>query len=84
MRAAEARLSASTMISISIRFSFAGAQVDCRMKTSMPRTCSCISTLISPSEKRPTCARPSEMLRFLTTSAASAGLALPVKTIRLS
>jgi hypothetical protein len=42
------------------------------------------SQLTSPSEKRPTLARPSEMFRRLTTSAANFGLALPVNTIRLS
>ena len=45
MRPAEARFSASTMTSSSIRLSLVGAQVDCRTKTSLPRTCSWISTL---------------------------------------
>ena len=38
MRSAEARLSASTMISSSIRFSLVGAQVDCTTNTSRART----------------------------------------------
>jgi hypothetical protein len=84
MRPADARFNASTMIRSSIRFSLAGAQVDCRTNTSLPRTCSWISTRISPSEKRPTLARPREMFKRLAMSAASLGLALPVKTIRLS
>ena len=37
-----------------MRFSFTGGQVGCTMKTSRPRTFSMISTLISPSLKRPT------------------------------
>ena len=38
MRPPEARFSASTMTSSSIRLSFDGAQVDCRTKMSLPRT----------------------------------------------
>jgi hypothetical protein len=84
MRPAEARLSASTMIISSIRLSLVGAQVDCRTKTSLPRTFSWISTWISPSENRLTIALPRGIPRILTTSWASAGLALPVKTIKPS
>ena len=84
MRPADARFSASTMISSSIRLSLVGAQVDCSTKQSLPRTFSSISTFTSPSENRPTVARPSGMLRRRTTSAASLGFALPVKTIKLS
>ncbi len=40
--------------------------------------------MISPSENLPTVAWPSGMLRRLTTACASSGLAVPVKTIRLS
>jgi hypothetical protein len=58
MCAADARLHASAMISSSIRLSFTGGQVGCTMKTSLPRTFSMISTLTSPSLKRPTNARP--------------------------
>jgi hypothetical protein len=43
-----------------------------------------ISTMTSPSEKRPHTARPSEMLRCFTTSCASRGLAFPVNTIKRS
>src|SRR6185437_15571337 len=72
------------MIISSIRLSLVGAQVDCRTKTSLPRTFSWISTWISPSEKRLTIALPRGIPRILTTSCASAGFALPVKTIRPS
>jgi hypothetical protein len=63
MRRALARLSASTMISSSIRFSLVGAQVDCTTNTSRARTFCWISTVTSPSEKRPTVARPSSTPR---------------------
>jgi len=82
IRSAEARLSASTMISSSIRFSLVGAQVDCTTKTSRARTLVLISTVTSPSEKRLTVAAPSEMPRWLAISSASAGLALPVNTMK--
>jgi len=84
IRPADARLSASTMIMSSISVSLLGVQVDCSTNTSLPRTFSWISTMISPSEKRLTIALPSEISRILTTSCASAGFALPVKTIRPS
>src|SRR6266566_4026181 len=77
---AEARFSASTITRISMRLSLVGAQVDCRMKTSRPRTFSSNSTITSPSEKRPTIHRPRLMFMCLTTASASLGLALPVKT----
>ena len=79
MRAADARFNASTITSTSIRLSFVGAQVDCRMKTSRPRTFSSSSTITSPSEKRPTTQRPRLMLRCRHTASASLGFALPVK-----
>ena len=79
MRAAEARLSASTITSTSIRLSLVGTHVDCRMKTSRPRTFSSSSTMISPSLNFPTTARPRLMLRWRQTAAASLGFALPVK-----
>ena len=47
MRRAEARFSASMMISSSIRWSLAGAEVDWMTNTSSPRTFSCTSTKIS-------------------------------------
>ena len=40
-----------------------GGHVGCTMNTSRPRTFSMISTLISPSLKRPTAMRPSESPR---------------------
>ncbi len=58
MRAAEERLMASTMTSSSIRLSLVGAQVGCTMKTSLPRTFSMISTMISPSLNMSTTALP--------------------------
>ena len=57
------RFSASTITSNSIRLSLVGAQVDCRTKTSLPRTFSRISTMTSPSENLPTTARPSARFR---------------------
>ena len=83
MRPAEERRSASTMTMTSIRLSLVGWQVDCNTNTSRPRTFSRISRLISPSEKRPTSARPKGMPRLLVTSSANAVLALPVNTIML-
>jgi hypothetical protein len=52
MRRAEDRRNASIMISISIRWSLAGYDVDWRTNTSSPRTFSWISTKISWSAKR--------------------------------
>ncbi len=54
MRRAEARRSASVMISNSIKWSLAGYDVDWTMNTSDPRTFSWISTKISMSAKRRT------------------------------
>src|SRR5437762_3356021 len=51
-RRVEARFSASSVISSSIKLSFAGYEVDWTMKTSSPRTFSWISTKISMSEQR--------------------------------
>jgi hypothetical protein len=70
MRSADARLSASTMISSSMRFSLVGAQVDCTTKTSRARTFCLISTVTSPSEKRPTWAAPRVVPRCWAISAA--------------
>jgi hypothetical protein len=83
-RAAEARFRASTITSSSIRLSFVGAHNDWSTKTSFPRTFSRISTITSPSLKRPTFARPSGSRRWPTTSCASFRLALPAKTVSLS
>jgi hypothetical protein len=76
MRSAEARLSASTMISSSIRLSLVGAQVDCTTKTSRARTFWLISTVTSPSEKRPTWALPSVMPRLLCDLCGHAGIGI--------
>ena len=54
MRRADERRSASMMIKSSIRWSFAGNEVDCSTYTSAPRTFSLISTNISSSAKRRT------------------------------
>ncbi len=70
------------MMSSSISESLVGAQVDCTTNTSRARTFWLISTVTSPSEKRPTVAAPSEMPRCLAMSAANAGLALPVKIMK--
>ena len=56
MRRAEARRSASMMISNSIIWSFAGYEVDWMTNMSAPRTFSWISTKISMSAKRRTTA----------------------------
>ena len=80
-RFGEARRTASSMISSSIKFSLVGRQVGCTMKTSWPRTESMISTRTSPSLNRPTRARASDMLRWRAISRASGGLALPENTI---
>jgi hypothetical protein len=80
MEWAEARFSASAMMSSSMRFVFASGEVDCTMKDSRPRTFSPISTWISPSEKRPTVhsarGRPSSR----AIASASLRLELPAKT----
>src|SRR5690554_321457 len=81
MRWAEARRRASTISTSSIRLSLVGAQVDCRMKTSLPRTFSLISTAISPSLNCPTVALPRRVSRLSAILRASSGLAFPAKTI---
>ena len=58
MRAADDRLKASAIVSSSIKVLLVGAQVDWRTKTSLPRTFSKISTMVSPSLKVPTVAFP--------------------------
>ena len=63
MRSAEARRSASTMISSSMRLSLTGGHVDWMTKTSRPRVFSRMRIMISPSENRPTSAAPSSTPR---------------------
>src|SRR6202008_3142346 len=77
MRRAEERLSASVMISNSIRWSLVGNDVDCRMKASEPRTFSWISTKISMSAKRRTTPLVRETPSPSAIACASAGLELP-------
>ena len=82
--AAEDLLSASTITIISIRLSFVGKLVDCKMKTSFPRTFSRSSSIVSPSLKLPTVASPSFRPKLEATFFARSLLAFPVKTIRFS
>jgi hypothetical protein len=77
MRRADARFSASIMISISIRLSFAGNAVDCMTNTSSPRTFSRISTKISSSAKRRTFAWVSGISRYSAIALASGRFELP-------
>src|SRR4029077_15994802 len=77
MRFAEDRLSASIIISNSIRESLTGWQLDCTTNTSPPRTFSSILTRISPSLNDDTVAAPSLVPRKAQISWASAGFALP-------
>src|ERR1700692_3321733 len=81
MRRADARRSASMMINSSIIWSLAGYDVDCRMKTSAPRTFSWISTKTSMSAKRRTIALVSEGPREPPVASASAGLELPATSL---
>src|SRR6266852_9386969 len=77
-----ARLSASHMISSSIKWSFTGGEVDWMMNTSRPRTFSPISTWISPSEKRVTSALESGRFKYSQIRRASAGLEFPANTLK--
>src|SRR5579863_3061341 len=81
MRRAEARRSASVMISNSIRWSLAGNDVDWIMNTSEPRTFSWISTKISMSAKRRTIALVGGRCSQSAISCASAGLELPATSL---
>jgi hypothetical protein len=63
MRRADARRSASMMMSSSIKWSLAGAEVDWITNTSSPRTFSWTSTKISMSAKRRTTHLASGVLR---------------------
>ena len=76
MRSADARLSASTMINNSIRFSLVGAQVLCTTNTSRARTFWLISTVTSPSEKRPTVAEPKGNAQVLCNVSSHAGIGI--------
>ncbi|MDT4844720.1 hypothetical protein FQZ97_786870 [compost metagenome] len=70
------------MMMSSIRFSLVGEQVDWITNTWRARTFCVISTVTSPSEKRPTLAAPSWVPRCCAISAANTGLALPVKIMK--
>ena len=83
-RCAEARCKASAIINSSIMLSLVGALVDCNKKTSLPRTFSCISTVTSPSLKRPTSACPSSRCNSFATRLASAMFEPPEKSIKLA
>jgi len=72
---------ASIMISSSMQLLFTGGQVDWMMNTSMPRTFSLISTLVSPSLKVATLAFPRETPRFLQIFPARSRLELPEKIL---
>ena len=79
MRRADERRSVSMMISSSIRWSFAGKLVDCRMNMSSPRTFSSTSTKISLSEKRRILALTSGSASLAEMASASGRLLLPVR-----
>src|SRR4029078_11865038 len=79
MLPADARLSASIMISSSISVWLGGEQVGWTTKQLTPRTFSPTSTYVSPSEKWVTAARPSGISTNLQISSASARFELPVK-----
>src|SRR4051794_8550050 len=81
MRRAEERRSASVMISNSIKWSFAGNEVDWMTKASEPRTFSWISTKISMSAKRRTTALVSGRSRPCAMACARAGLELPATSL---
>src|SRR5688500_17152944 len=79
MCSADARFSASSMMSSSIRFSLEGEDVDWMTNTSEDRTFSSIETLISPSENLLTFDRPIGTSSLRTTSSERARLLLPAK-----
>src|ERR1700760_1435982 len=81
MRRADARRSASVMISNSIRWSLAGNEVDWITNTSEPRTFSWISTKISMSANRRTIALVGGTLSHLEICCASSGLELPATSL---
>src|SRR6478752_5166791 len=81
IRRADARRSASVMISNSIRWSLAGNDVDWMMKASEPRTFSRTSTKISLSAKRRTLALVSGISSPSAMAWARAGLELPATSL---
>src|SRR5947199_4842906 len=84
MRLADARLSASSISSSSIRLSFPGVHVDCMTKTSPPRTLSVISTWTSPSLNRPISTPASGTPRCALSAFASARFELPANILTSS
>ena len=72
------------MMSSSIRWSFAGGQVDWTMKTSCPRTFSPISTWISPSEKRPTSRLAERALEVLADAVGERGVGVPGEDLEVA
>src|SRR5208283_1396832 len=74
---AEARRQASIIINSSIRFSLAGRQVGCTIKTSLPRTLSSIWTCVSELGKVLMRILHKETANADAISCASSGLALP-------
>ena len=80
IRRAEARFSASIMMSSSMSVSFTGGHVGWITNTSAPRTFSLICTYTSPSEKRDTSASASGSRRYCPISSASGRFAVPVKS----
>ncbi len=78
---AELLLSASVKINNSIKLTFAGAQVDWIIKTSLPLTLSLICTLISPSLNLFIYAGESGKDRYFATFFENSGLAVPAKTL---
>src|SRR5262245_9091616 len=83
MEPADARRSASTMMSSSITLSFTGEHVGWTTYVSTPRTFSWITQNVSPSEKRETRDLPSGNSRQLQISCVRAGFAFPEKMATL-
>src|SRR4051812_18123277 len=81
MEPADARLSASIMISSSLMLLLAGEQVDCTTKQLTPRTFSPISTNTSPSEKVVTSDIPGRTSTLLQIASASSRFPLPLKMV---
>ncbi len=84
MRVAEARRSASSMMSSSIKWSLTGWEVLCRTNTSAPRMLSSICTLTSESAYVPILQLPNGVPKCLATDLAKFGLAFPLKSIMRS
>src|SRR5262245_45022326 len=81
MRAAEERLSASTTIKSSIRFSLTGEHSGWIRNTSVPRTFSSTWQYTSPSENRDSLSWPRGTRRYSQIERARAGFAFPEKTL---